>query len=105
MPAGRVVTYGQVARMAGRPGAARQVGWALSALPAGSATPWHRVVNAAGGISSRGPGGCEERQRALLEAEGVRFRPDGRIDLQVYLWDGRRRPAAGARRPRPSRQS
>jgi methylated-DNA-protein-cysteine methyltransferase-like protein len=105
VPAGRVVTYGQVARMAGRPGAARHVGWALSALPAGSGTPWHRVVNASGAISSRGSGGSEERQRVLLEAEGVRFRPDGRIDLEAYRWDGRSHPGAGPGRPRPPRRA
>jgi len=52
IPRGRVATYGQIARMAGFPGAARMVGWALGALPeergAPDDVPWHRVINAAG---------------------------------------------------------
>jgi len=51
IPKGRVATYGVVARLAGRPGAARTVGWALSALPDEGDVPWWRVVNAAGRIS------------------------------------------------------
>src|SRR5205823_9073725 len=51
IPKGRIATYGLVARLAGRPGAARTVGWALSALPDDSDVPWWRVLNAAGRIS------------------------------------------------------
>ena len=58
IPEGRVATYGQVASLAGLAGQARQVGYALHALPDGTAVPWHRVVNASGGISLRSlPGG------------------------------------------------
>ena len=88
VPPGLVVTYGQVARMAGRPGAARMVGWALHALPEAAATPWHRVINARGSISPREPGSAET-QRVLLEEEGVSFDESGRIDLERYGWDGR----------------
>jgi methylated-DNA-protein-cysteine methyltransferase-like protein len=91
VPRGRVVTYGQVARMAGRAGAARMVGWALHSLPEGAGIPWHRVINAGGGISPRGLGLEEDIQRRLLEREGVRFRDSGRVDLERYRWDGRRR--------------
>ncbi len=91
VPRGRVVTYGQVAQMAGRPGAARTVGWALHALPCGSKVPWHRVINASGGISSRGEGLSEDIQRHLLRHEGVRFDALGRVDLDAYRWDGRRK--------------
>jgi methylated-DNA-protein-cysteine methyltransferase-like protein len=91
VPRGRVVTYGQVARMAGRAGAARMVGWALHSLPDGARVPWHRVVNARGGISPRGLGLEEEIQRGLLEREGVRFGESGRVDLERHRWDGRRR--------------
>jgi methylated-DNA-protein-cysteine methyltransferase-like protein len=90
VPRGRVVTYGQVARMAGRPGAARMVGWALHALPEGSGVPWHRVINARGGISSRGLGMEEEIQRHLLRREGVRFSETGSVDLELYRWNGKR---------------
>ena len=100
IPRGRVATYGQVARMAGRPGAARQVGWALHALPSGSHTPWHRVLNAEGRISPRGLGQEEEIQRRLLEGEGVPFDARGRVDLERFGWDGRPRDGTrgGSRR-------
>ncbi len=86
IPRGRVATYGQIARLAGLGGQARLVGYALHALPAASGVPWHRVVNARGGISLRsGPdGGMLQRRR--LESEGVVFRPDGRLDLTRWRW-------------------
>ena len=56
IPRGRVATYGQVARLAGIPGQARLVGYALNALHEGTAIPWHRVVNAKGTVSARSSG-------------------------------------------------
>jgi methylated-DNA-protein-cysteine methyltransferase-like protein len=85
IPRGRVATYGQIAREAGLPGHARQVGYALRNLPADSRLPWHRVVNAQGAISPR-PGRGYPSQRRLLQAEGVRFGRSGRIDLDRYGW-------------------
>jgi methylated-DNA-protein-cysteine methyltransferase-like protein len=85
IPRGRVASYGQVARLAGLPGAARQVGYALSALRDGSSVPWHRVVNARGALSARASG-FETPQRLLLEREGVRFDAAGRIDLARFAW-------------------
>jgi methylated-DNA-protein-cysteine methyltransferase-like protein len=81
IPRGRVATYGQVALLAGTPRGARAVGWALRALDdrGVARVPWHRVVNAAGGISPR-PGLSPQLQRRLLRAEGVRFQ-SGRVDL------------------------
>ena len=91
IPRGRVATYGQVARLAGIPGHARQVGYALHALPEGSRVPWHRVVNRAGAISPRRAPGFDRVQRVLLEAEGVRLDAKGRISLDRFLWvPGRR---------------
>ena len=88
VPPGTVVTYGQVAVMAGLPGRARQVGYAMAALSDTSDVPWHRVVNARGEISTRSGGSTFEAiQRALLEAEGVRFSEAGRIDLGRFRWD------------------
>lgn len=88
VPSGRVVTYGQVATMAGRHGAARQVGYAMAALPDASDVPWHRVVNARGEVSPRSGGrGFEHLQRALLEAEGIQFDPSGRLDLGSVRWE------------------
>lgn len=83
VPAGRVIAYGTVALLAGRPGAARQVGAALRGLAADDPDfPWHRVVNARGGISTYKIGGGE-LQVALLRREGVEVR-DGSIDLDRY---------------------
>lgn len=81
IPRGQVATYGQVALLAGTPRGARAVGWALRALDEDTAqkVPWHRVVNATGGISPR-PGLSPEVQRRRLRAEGVRFR-HGHVDL------------------------
>lgn len=89
IPRGRVATYGQVAALAGRRGAARQVGYALHALRDSSAVPWFRVVNASGGISLD-PGGAGLSQRLLLEREGVRFDGAGRISLARHQWRPRR---------------
>jgi methylated-DNA-protein-cysteine methyltransferase-like protein len=91
IPKGKVATYGQVARLAGLPGHARQVGYAMHALPAGTAVPWHRVINARGEISVRSQFGDEVRQRLLLEAEDVEFDWRGRIPLERYGWRKRRR--------------
>ncbi len=86
IPRGRVATYGQVAERAGLEGHARQVGYALHALPSGSGVPWHRVVNARGEISARSGSDWGELQRKLLEAERVKFDESGRIDLDRYGW-------------------
>jgi methylated-DNA-protein-cysteine methyltransferase related protein len=90
IPAGRVATYGQVASLAGLKGHARQVGYALHALPDGTAVPWHRVVNAAGGISLRAMPGGELVQRGLLEREGIKLDPRGRVPLARVRWVPRR---------------
>lgn len=91
IPAGRVATYGQVAALAGLPGHARRVGYALHALPDHSTVPWHRVVNAQGRISLRGTqSGSDLPQRFRLEAEGVEFDGGGRIALGRYGWKAER---------------
>jgi methylated-DNA-protein-cysteine methyltransferase-like protein len=86
IPKGRVATYGVLARLAGRPGAARTVGWALSALPADADVPWWRVVNAAGRISLSAHEHTSVVQRALLLREGIRFAPGGAVNLSVFGW-------------------
>lgn len=86
IPRGRVATYGQVAILAGIPGHARQVGYALNALPDGSRVPWQRVVNAKGRISLRAEPEYSRVQQAILEAEGVEFDVSGRLDLARYRW-------------------
>lgn len=90
IPRGRVATYGQVARIAGLPGHARQVGYAMAALKDGMRVPWHRVINAQGAVSLRRAGpGAGVRQRQLLEREGVAFGPRGRVSLLRYGWEPR----------------
>jgi len=86
IPRGRVATYGQVADLAGLPGHARQVGYALHALPDRTVVPWHRVINARGEVSRRSEPGAELSQRMLLEREGVRFDVRGRVPLRNYRW-------------------
>jgi methylated-DNA-protein-cysteine methyltransferase-like protein len=86
IPKGRVATYGLVARLAGRPGAARMVGWALSALSDEADVPWWRVLNAAGRISLSGADHNSVLQRALLLREGVKFAPGGAVNLATFGW-------------------
>ena len=85
IPAGRVATYGQVAALAGLPGHARQVGYALHAVD-DDTVPWQRVINAQGRVSPRSEPGWEGFQRHLLESEGVRFNDRGAVDLKRYRW-------------------
>ena len=91
IPRGRIATYGQIAELAGLGGHARQVGYALHALRAGDALPWHRVLNAQGRVSPRAEPGGDRVQRALLEREGVRFDAAGRADLTRFGWRPRGR--------------
>lgn len=88
IPAGRVATYGQVALLAGNPRWARVVGYALHANPNPAGIPCYRVVNREGRLSPAFAFGGENMQRTLLEADGVPFLPDGRVDLGRSLWDG-----------------
>lgn len=87
IPQRRVASYGQVAALAGLPGRARQVGYALAALPDGSDVPWQRVVNARGEVSERSEPGRDHYQRHRLEEEGVEFDSQGRIDLARFAWE------------------
>jgi methylated-DNA-protein-cysteine methyltransferase-like protein len=83
VPRGRVITYAQLARMAGLPGGARTAGRAMAGCPQGRGIPWHRVVGAGGRILVREP--YASLQRRLLEAEDVE-RTGARIDLGRYGW-------------------
>jgi methylated-DNA-protein-cysteine methyltransferase related protein len=86
IPKGQVATYGQIARLAGLPGRARLVGYALSVLNDHS-VPWHRVVNAKGAVSRRSGGSeADDVQRLRLEEEGIDFDSHGRIPLDRYRW-------------------
>lgn len=86
IPRGTVATYGQVARLAGNPRWARVVGYALHVNPDPEGIPCYRVVDRNGRTSSAFAFGGSDVQRALLEADGVPFLPDGRVDLAVCQW-------------------
>jgi len=83
IPYGRVISYGEIAKLLGRPKAAREVGWAMSNCPEG--LPWQRVVTVDGTITG---GEYAETRRGLLESEGIVFLPDGRVDMSVCKWLG-----------------
>lgn len=96
IPAGCVATYGQVAALAGRPRNARMVGYALHSNPEPGVIPCHRVVFRDGSLAPGFAFGGPDRQRALLESEGVAFTEasqqgnagaDGlRVDLSRCQW-------------------
>jgi len=81
IPYGKVVSYGQVARILGSPRAARQVGWAMRHCP--EDLPWQRVVMADGSVTG---GMFADERRVRLVAEGVVFHPDGRVDMESCRW-------------------
>ncbi len=83
IPAGKVVSYGQIARMLPHC-TARMVGFAMASCPAD--VPWQRVINSQGKISPRGVGYGAEIQRQYLAAEGVLFDAQGRIDFDQFGW-------------------
>jgi methylated-DNA-protein-cysteine methyltransferase-like protein len=85
VPAGCVVSYGQLSELAGYPRRARHVGRLLATLPEGSGLPWQRVVCSDGRIAPRASG-HQDWQRLLLEEEGVPFKTDGRVDISKARW-------------------
>ena len=87
IPAGHVLTYGEVARLSGMPRAARRVSQALRRAPAGVKLPWHRVINAQGKISFAEDSSGWYKQKDLLENEGVIFL-NGKIDLDRFGYRG-----------------
>ena len=95
IPRGRVMSYGQIARLLEERYSPRLVGWAMHATPQDERNiPWHRVVNSSGGISTGRIILAEpDRQRLMLEAEGVVFDERGHCDLSVFQWSPRQRAA------------
>jgi methylated-DNA-protein-cysteine methyltransferase-like protein len=83
VPRGRVITYGQLARLLRLPGGARTAGRAMSASPSGKGIPWHRVVGAGGRLLPREP--YASLQRRLLESEGATF-VGQKVDLAKHQW-------------------
>ncbi len=85
IPEGRVVSYGQLAELAGLGRAARWVGRALSQLPEGSSLPWHRVLGADGRLSLPVGSASGDEQRARLRAEGLTI-TNNRVDIRRHGW-------------------
>lgn len=86
IPRGRVATYGQVAALAGYPGQARQVGYALAGSPEDLDLPWQRVINVKGEVSPRTWSNMHEFQQVLLEREGIVFK-GARLDMKRSRWN------------------
>lgn len=82
IPRGRVLTYGIIAHLTGWPNHARLVGHIMKGAGIEPNLPCHRVLAASGRPSPTFP-----EQRALLEAEGVRFKDNGCVDMKRYLWE------------------
>ncbi|MEZ4462582.1 MAG: MGMT family protein [bacterium] len=88
VPCAHVATYGQIAMLAGHPGAARAVGNLMrDSFAAGLDLPWHRIINAQGGVSFRGDLVRGQRQVALLKAEGIALSRTMKLDLSTYRWN------------------
>lgn len=94
IPRGKVTSYGRIAKMLGRPNAARAVGYALNALkdkqndPNYTDIPWQRVINSQGRISIVNREHSINDQAERLRAEGVAVDKNLRVDLEAYLWEG-----------------
>lgn len=86
VPCGMVATYGQIARLVGQPRRARYVGYALHVNPRPGEIPCHRIVFSDGRLADGFAFGGPDEQRRLLEAEGVLFLADGRVDLDACRW-------------------
>lgn len=83
VPAGKVITYGQLAALAGSPGAARLAGKVLCGLPENTELPWHRVINAQGKISLPPESVAHRTQLERLQKEGIEVK-NGKISLRIY---------------------
>lgn len=83
IPEGKVMTYGQIAKEAGNPRAARQVSRILHTMSKKYKLPWHRVLNAQGQIVIKDDAAYNE-QILSLEAEGIEVDAFGRVDLEKY---------------------
>ena len=81
IPYGKVISYGEIAKLLGRPRSAREVGRAMRYCPEN--IPWQRVVMADGNITG---GNFARMRRDMLESEDVPFLPDGRVDMTICRW-------------------
>lgn len=90
IPEGKVATYGQIAKLAGKPHGSRGVSWILSSCTRAYQLPWFRVIGSKGSISI--PWGTPgfQKQKRLLSEEGVSVADDGRVDMKTYQWKKKR---------------
>ena len=88
IPRGKVATYGQIATNIGNRRWSQVVGFALHSNPDPKTIPCHRVVNRFGETSGSFAFGGGDRQRELLESEGVEFTLDGKVNMGKFMWDG-----------------
>lgn len=86
VPSGKVATYGQIAKLAGKPQGSRGVSWILHSSSKAHKLPWQRILNSKGKISF--PVGSAEfkKQKQLLVKEGIEFNDNHEIDLKKFLW-------------------
>ncbi len=84
IPAGQVASYGMIASLI-KNATPRIVGFAMAGAPSGQDIPWQRVINSAGAISERDGA---DRQRSFLKAEGIKFKPNGKVDWKQHRWQG-----------------
>lgn len=86
VPRGKVATYGQIARLAGKPGSSRAVGWILHACADTHDLPWQRILNSQGKISLPKKSTAYLEQKRLLQGEGIEVSATGSLDLEKYRW-------------------
>lgn len=98
IPKGKVASYGQIARLAGKPNGARGVGWILNSSAEAHDLPWQRVLNSKGKISFPKKSDEYKLQKSLLKKEGIEFLGDGSIDLEIFGW--RKEPAKIKKSPK-----
>lgn len=89
IPRGKVATYAQIAKLAGKPQGVRGVVWILHSNSAVAGLPWQRVINAKGRISFPEMSESWIRQKGLLEKEGIVFGDGGVVELTKYQWKPR----------------
>lgn len=86
VPKGKVASYGQIAKLAGKPQGSRGVGWLLHSSSKLYKLPWHRIINSQGKISFPKDSSYFRKQRNLLKAEGVEVSREGKVNMTIYQW-------------------
>lgn len=102
IPEGKVATYGQIARLAGKPHASRAVGWILNSCARAHRLPWQRVLNSQGRISFHPESSEYANQKRLLKSEGILFSTAHGLELTRYQWKKDRLRKSKRTRGQPS---